>query len=291
MIRRSLLALLFIFWALGSLYAETIYLKNGQTLVGKILKYNPQSITVQAIGDHQEREIRKDDIYLINFDSNSEQRYIDFKKQMAANVVYLKNGEVIIGRITNYTPDFITIESLTGQGVLQMPTAEVNMITTRDTMVNMNQREGVGYVQKKSTLNSSAGSATYTSDQISYKSFLTEDTFINPLLAFGNSVANGQTLRVLAFDVRYGMIFERYKNVNLYYGGSVGYLQVTDDSESVSGSGYSFSGFLGAEMFFTALPNFGFSGEMGMGYRKAGDYESTDISASAFPTFSIHYYY
>ncbi|MDT8447939.1 MAG: hypothetical protein RRB13_13690 [bacterium] len=291
MIRRSLLVLVLLFWTLGTLFAETIYLKNGQTLVGKILKYNPQSITVQAIGDQQEREIRKDDIYLINFDSNSEQRYIEFKKQMAANVVYLKNGEVIIGRITNYNPEFITIESLRGQGVLQMPTSEVNMITTQDTVVNMNQRTGVGYVQKKSTLNSNSGPATYTSDQLSYKFFLDERLFGNILIAFGSSVSNGNALKVFAADYRMGYIFDRYRNVNLYYGGSGGLLQVTDDANGVSGSGISLSGFLGAEIFFASLPNFGFSGEIGAGYRKAGEYTSTDLSASAFPTFSVHYYF
>lgn len=291
MIKKSLLTLCLVFWALGNLFAETIYLKNGKTLIGKILKYSAQTITVQAVGDHQEREILKDDIYLINFDVNSEQRYIEFKKQMAANVVYLKNGEVIIGRITQYNPEFITIESLKGQGVLQMPTSEVNMITTQDTIVDMNQRTGIGYVQKKSTLNSNDGPASYTSDQLSYKFFLDEQMFGQMLVAFGSSVSNGNALKVLAMDYRMGVIFDQYKNVQLYYGGSAGILQVTDDKNGVSGSGISLSGFLGAEMFFPSLPNFGFSGEVGVGYRKAGSYTSTDLSASAFPTFSIHYYF
>jgi len=291
MIRRSILTGLLILLTTSALFAETIYLKNGTTVIGKILKYSSQSLTVQAIGDQQEREILKSEIYLVNFDHNSEQRYIEFKKKLAANTVYLKNGEVIIGRITQYNPDFITIESLTGQGVLQMPTAEINMITTQDTVVDMNQRTGIGYVQKKSTLNSSSGPASYTSDQLSYKFFLDEKLFGNILVAFGSSVSNGNALRVFALDYRMGEVFDRYKNIQLYYGGSAGILQVTDDSAGVSGSGISLTGFVGAEMFFTSLPNFGFSGEIGAGYRKAGSYASTDLSASAFPTFSVHYYF
>jgi len=291
MIRRSLLTWLLLLFTGSTLFAETIYLKNGTTVIGKILKYSAQSITVQAIGDQQEREILKSEIYLVNFDHNSEKRYIEFKKKLAANVVYLKNGEVIIGRITQYNPDFITIESLTGQGVLQMPTAEINMITTQDTVVDMNQRTGIGYVQKKSTLNSSGGPASYTSDQLSYKFFLDEKMFGDILVAFGSSVSNGSALSVFAADYRMGEVFDRYKNIQLYYGASAGILQVTDDKAGVSGSGISLSGFLGAEMFFTSLPNFGFSGEIGVGYRKAGSYTSTDLSASAFPTFSVHYYF
>ncbi|OGG96753.1 MAG: hypothetical protein A2508_06870 [Candidatus Lambdaproteobacteria bacterium RIFOXYD12_FULL_49_8] len=291
MIRKSLLTLLFCLISLSPLWAETIYLKNGQTIIGKVLKYKADSITVHAIGDHQEREINKDDIYLINFDVNSEQRYTDFKKQMAANVVYLKNGEVIIGRITSYNPDFITIESLKGTGILQMPTAEVNMITTQDTVVDMNQRTGIGYVQHKSTLNDSTGNITYTTDQFSYKSFLDEASFIDTLVAFGSRKNAGVKLQVLSLDLRYGMVFDHFKNTLLYYGGQVGFLQVTDDVNQVSGSGIGFGGFIGAEMFFTQLPNFGFATELGIGYKRAGDYTALDFSASSFPSFSMHYYF
>ncbi|PCI27083.1 MAG: hypothetical protein COB67_09415, partial [SAR324 cluster bacterium] len=136
------------------------------------------------------------------------------------------------------------------------------------------------------------GTNSYNFDQISYKLFLDENTFGEGQLAFANSTTKGKVLKVLAIDFRYGMVFQRVQNSLLYYGGSVGLLQVTDDANDVKGSGISFKAFLGVEMFFSALPNFGFSGELGVSRKEVGsDYSSFDFSTSTFPAFSVHYYF
>ena len=121
--------------------------------------------------------------------------------------------------------------------------------------------------------------------------FLESDLFLDVLLAFGDATYNDNKLKVFALDLKGGIIFDQTQNIFLYYGGSVGVLQITDDAGGVDGSGYSMRGFVGGEMFFPTLPNFGFSGEIGLGIKSVGDYKSTDISTSAFPTFGMHYYF
>ena len=275
----------------GKVFAETIFMKKGDPVIGKILKYDKDTITIESIKDHGVLQIRKSQIYLINFDSSSDVRYKKHKKNLAANVVYLKNGEVLIGKITQYNSEFLTIESLKGQGVLQLPNSEVNMITSMDTQVEMGQRSGIGYLSHKSTLSGQGGPAAYQSDMLSYKTYLSEELFSDILFAFGNANYGGNALKVMALDYRMGLVFEKYRNVLLYYGGSVGYMTITDDANGSSGSGVTMGGFVGAEMFFTAMPNFGFSGELGMTSRKIGNYSSLELSTSAFPALSVRYYF
>ncbi|MDX2471462.1 MAG: hypothetical protein QNL04_12890 [SAR324 cluster bacterium] len=292
MIRRILLFLLaLLFMMTGKLFAETIFMKKGDPIIGKILKYDKDTITIESIKDHGILQIRKSEIYLINFDSSSDIRYKKHKKNLAANIVYLKNGEILMGKITQYNSEFLTIESLKGQGVLQLPNSEVNMITSMDTQVEMGQRSGIGYMSHKSTLSSQGGPSSYQSDMLSYKTYLSEELFSDMLFAFGSASYGSESLKVLAFDYRMGLIFEKYRNVMLYYGGSVGYMSITDTANGISGSGITLGGFVGAEMFFTSMPNFGFSGEVGMTSKNVGNYSSLELSTSAFPALSVRYYF
>jgi hypothetical protein len=203
----------------------------------------------------------------------------------------LKNGEIIEGTITQFSNDFITLESLSGHGVIQLPTASVNYVTAGQVRLQMNRRNGIGYVQKKSTLNAHSGTATYAGDQLSYKMFFSDEMFGNLLLAYGNASYSGQKLQLFSVDYRMGLIFKVVQQMALYYGGSVGYLQIRDDTANIEGTGTAFSAFVGAEMFFSSLPNFGFSGELGYRVQKAGEYNAADLSISTFPSFSIHYYF
>lgn len=277
-----------------SLFAETVYLKNGETLVGEIVQYSGDTISIQTDDQDEIQQISTSQIQLVSFEDQLLGAGVKYRKKALpadASIIYLKNGEIVNGKITQYTTEFLTIESLSGHGVLQLPTAEVNMITSASSNMKMSQRRGIGYHQSKSTLTNQSNPTGYNSDQISYKFFLDDKTFGEGLLAFGNSSINGKKVNILAVDFRYGMLFRQFQNTLLYYGGSVGLLQVKDDINDVEGSGISLKGFLGAEMFFPALPNFGFSGELGISKQDAGDYESFSLSTSTFPAFSIHYYF
>jgi len=270
-----------------SLSAETIYLKEGKPIDGKIIEYTATSISIKTLKDGK-KQIPLSEINLITFEGALLKGN---DKQQEVSTLYLQNGEIIKGKITQYSLDFVTLESLSGHGVLQIPTSEINLISADIGKMDLNQRTAVGYMQQKSTLNSNSGPSSYSSDQISYKVFLERDLFMNILLAFGDATYNGNQLKVFALDLKAGMIFDQVQNTFLYYGASGGILQITDDAAGVSGSGYSVRAFVGGEMFFPSLPNFGFSGEIGLGIKNAGDYKSTDISTSAFPTFGMHYYF
>ncbi|MFH2133097.1 MAG: hypothetical protein ABIK68_22180 [bacterium] len=263
-------------------------MENEEVIQGKITQYGRNSITLET--DSGTKEIPIADIHLIDYLGSIK----DYQKDISRpNVftIYLKNGEIIEGTITQFSNDFIIVESAAGHGVLQLPTASVNFITSLKSRMKMDQRNGFGYVQKKSTLNSESGITNYGSDQLSYKMFFDNDLFGNVLLAYGNASYAGRELQIFAVDYRMGFIFDQIQNISLYYGGSIGYLQINDDRNGISGTGTSFGAFIGAEMFFSALPNFGFSGEIGYRIQKAGNYDASDLSLSTFPSFSVHYYF
>lgn len=282
------LILLMVLVSIFSAFAEIIILENEEVIQGRITNYSKDKLSIETEDGVQ--EIPYSEIHLIDYIGAAK----DYQKLLAAPsafIIYLKNGEIIEGRITQYSDEFITLESITGAGVLQLPTSSVSYITSKSTNIDLNQRSGIGYLQKKSTINTSDGLMTYNSERLSYKFFYGSDLFGNFLLAYGNANYNGVELKVMALDYRMGMIFQKLQNTMLYGGGSLGYLQITDDQYGISGTGTSITLFLGAELFFPSLPSLGFAAEIGYGTQKAGDYSASDLSISNFPSFSIHYYY
>jgi hypothetical protein len=117
---------------------------------------------------------------------------------------------------------------------------------------------------------------------------------VDLLLGFYSS-SNKQTTiyEVFSLDVRYASVFKRQANLDVYYGGSLGYLSVTDKTlgNNIEDTGYALRVFLGVELFFVTLPNLGISSEIGIGTQSVGDNSTTNLSATTFPTFSIRYYY
>jgi hypothetical protein len=81
--------------------------------------------------------------------------------------------------------------------------------------------------------------------------------------------------------------------LDLYYGGSLGYLSVTDTTATtpLDDSGQTIRVFLGAEVFLVSLPNLGISGEVGIGTQSVGDRDITSISTTTFPALSVRYYF
>ncbi len=288
-LRKSYLLIVFcLLLSTTGVLAEIIILENDTVIQGKITQYGKDSLTLETPAGVEDIPISK--IRLIDYLSTAK-KYQQLDSGVNKFILYLKNGEIVEGVITQFTNEFLTIDSPKGYGVLQIPISSVNFITSERSHIDLNQRDGIGYSQKRSTLNASSGLSTYSSNQISYKFFIDKEVFGNILLAYGTASYGGDKLQVLSLDYRMGMIFKRMQNIVLYYGGSVGYLQIDDDSKDIEGSGTGFGAFAGAEIFFQSLPNFGFAGEIGVGMQKAGDYEATDLSISSFPSFSIHYYF
>ena len=283
-----LFSIISIFFLALNLTAETIVLENEEVYQGTITKYNKDSITLET--DSESKEIPYMEIHLIDY-LGSVKDYQNEISKPNVFTIYLKNGEVIEGTITQFSNEFITVESAAGHGVLQLPTASINFITAIKSRMKMDQRNGIGYVQKKSTLNSAGGITNYASDQLSYKMFFDNNLFGNVLLAYGNASYAGADLSIFAVDYRMGLVFDQVQDILLYYGGSIGYLQINDSASGVKGTGTSLGAFIGAEMFFSTLPNFGFTGEIGYRIQKAGNYDASDLSLSTFPSFSVHYYF
>ncbi len=284
-----LLSLIFFFCIyIGNLQAAIIILENNDIIQGKITRYSKDTITIET--EKETLELPTSNVRLIDYLSSA-QKYQQ-KEQMGNKfILYLKNGEIIEGIITQFTNEFLTIESPEGYGVLQIPISSVNFLTTGRSHIELNQRDAIGYSQKRSTLDSSSGLTSYASNQLSYKFFLNKEMFGNVLLAYGNVSYGNSKLQLLSMDYRMGLTFKRVQNILLYYGGSIGYIQIKDDTQNIEGTGTGYGAFIGAEIFFPSLPNFGFSGELGYSTKKVDDYESTDLSISSFPAFSIHYYF
>ncbi|PCI21905.1 MAG: hypothetical protein COB67_13715, partial [SAR324 cluster bacterium] len=137
-----------------SLSAESIFLKNGERLDGKIIQVGEDTVTIQLSQGGGPQNIPTEQINLITYASTMLQGVKIGMETGQASFIYLKNGEIVKGRITQYTSQFLTLESLSGHGVLQIPTNEVNMITSTQSQMKMNQRKGIGYQQSKSTLTS-----------------------------------------------------------------------------------------------------------------------------------------
>ena len=268
-----------------SSFADSVLLENEETVQGRIISATNEIITIET-NSGQVLELPTSKIKLINYGAGTAP-----PPGPVSFVVYLESGEIIQGKITQFTDDFVTVESKEGYGVLQIPTSKVNYITSSRVNIDLSQRNGIGYVQRQSTLSSPSGISSYSSNQLSYKFFLEENLFGNIMLAYGNATYGSSKIQVLSADYKMGLIFRKMQNMLLYYGGSLGYIQIKDDSTNVDGSGTGYSAFAGAEIFFPSLPNFGFSAEIGYGMKTAGDYSSADLSISTFPAFSIHYYY
>jgi hypothetical protein len=289
-IRNSFLLLIVLLCFLVSpVGAEIIIMENNDVVQGKITQYGKESLTIET--DDETLEIPITNIRLIDYLSTA-QKYKQAEQSGNKFILYLKNGEIIEGIITQFTNEFLTIESPEGYGVLQIPISSVNFLTSRQSNIDLNQRDGVGYVQRRSTLDgASSGLTTYSSNQISYKFFFSEDMFGNALLAYGSASNGSNKMQILSLDYRMGMIFKKIQNIRLFYGASIGYMQIKDDSNNVDGSGTGYGVFMGAEIFFHSLPNFGFSGEIGYSTKKVDEYEVSDLSISSFPAFSVHYYF
>jgi hypothetical protein len=283
-----LLLLIFLGFFVFAAKAEIVILENNDIVQGKIIRYAKETITLETATDTLEIPISK--VRLIDYFSSA-QKYQQLEQTGNRFLIYLKNGEIIEGIITQFTNEFLTIESPEGYGVLQIPISSVNFLTAGKSHIELNQRDAIGYFQRRSTLDSSSGLTSYSSNQLSYKFFLSKEMFGNVLLAYGNTSHNGEKLQLLSVDYRMGLVFKRIQNILVYYGGSIGYMQIKDDSQNIEGTGTGYGAFIGAELFFPSLPNFGFAGELGYNTKKADDYESTDLSISSFPAFSIHYYF
>ena len=214
---------------------------------------------------------------------------------LRAEVIHLNSGESIQGRIIRVDEQSVTIESDKGFGTLQINRGEINLIEfgsleTRD----YTHRLGLGYFHRNAAPGNGIAGMEYGVDALSVKFWLAERDAVDVLLGFYSASQAGQkTLEVFSLELRYLKVFSRRANLDLYWGGGLGLLNVTDNTQGSdwSGTGSSARVFLGMEIFLATLPNVGLSAELGLASQAVGDRSVTNISTSSFPTFSMRYYY
>ena len=211
-----------------------------------------------------------------------------------AETVHLKGGETIKGRIIGITNETITIESEKGYGVLQVPRKEVLLVEYQDESRDPSRTIGFGFQHRSSPVTGNGATAEYGVDALSLKYWLDKTDSVDVQFGFFSAINNGdKLLEVFSLDLRYAHVFKRQAELDLYYGGSLGYLAVKDQTTApeVDDSGFGVKAFLGVEIFFVTLPNLGLAAEIGIGTQQVGDRSTTSITTTSFPTLSARYYF
>jgi hypothetical protein len=178
-----------------------------------------------------------------------------------AETVHLTTGESIQGKIVRVDADSISIESDKGFGVIQIKRSDITLIEF-DQPRDLSRLVGLGYYHRATPSSVGAQAAEYGTDALSLKMWLSNTDWVDLLLGFyDNKDATAARFKVSSLDLRYARVFKRQANLDLYYGGSLGYLNVTDQTSGrdLKDTGYSARLFLGLEMFFVSLPNLGIS--------------------------------
>lgn len=211
-----------------------------------------------------------------------------------AETVHLKTGEIIKGRIVRVDQDTLSIESDKGFGVIQVQRSDITLIEYEETERDPSRLVGVGYYHRVNPGNAVASAAEYGVDALSVKMWLSSTDSVDLQLGFYSADTDaGSIYEVFSVDVRYANVFQRRGGVDVYWGASAGYLNVTDKTTTpaIEDTGYRLRAFLGLELFFVSLPNVGISSEIGIGSQTVGETTITNLSTTTFPSFSIRYYF
>lgn len=207
-----------------------------------------------------------------------------------AAMVYLNSGETLSGRIQAMDEQTLSLESDRGFGVLQIERADIRLIEFDGVHRDMSRKFGVGYYQR-GTISGGAGSE-YNTGNASMKYWLNNADSLDLLLGYaGTSSGKNKEIEIFNLEMRYAKVALQEGNSNLYWGGSLGYLSVTDNSSKIDDSGTSIRAFVGVEVFLMSLPNIGFSGEIGVGNQTVGKRTSIGIFTAGFPTMAVRYYF
>ena len=209
-----------------------------------------------------------------------------------AETIHLKTGEKIKGRIIGIDDETVTIESEQGYGILQVPRDNILLVEFEDDHRDLSRMIGLGYFHRSTPASGTGAATEYAVDSLSLKYWLDRDVSFDVQLGFFSTSDKKRTqLEIFSLDLRLAKVFKRQAELDLYYGGSVGYLSVEDKEFGVDGTGNTITAFLGVEIFFVTLPNLGISAEVGIGTQTVDKRSTTSISSTTFPNFSMRYYF
>ena len=208
--------------------------------------------------------------------------------------VHLVTGESISGRIIRTDDQTISVESDKGYGIIQIAKSDVILVEYDNKKRDPSRTLGFGYYHRSTPSSATAAATEYGVDALSLKYWLSSTDSFDLHWGYYSAQSDGESiLEIFSLDLRYARVFERRGSLDLYFGGSGGFLSVKDKTASpdVDESGLRFRAFVGAEIFFVSLPNLGISGEIGFGSQTIGKTTVTDLSTTTFPTFAVHYYF
>ncbi|MDH4120726.1 MAG: LSm family protein [Deltaproteobacteria bacterium] len=209
-----------------------------------------------------------------------------------AEVIYLKSGETIRGKIVAFDQQTVTVDSERGFGTLQINRDDITMIEFDSAQRSPARTMGLGYLHRSTALGSAASVGDYGLDSLSIKYWIGDTSAMDFLVGFFSSSQGTTTkLDIFSVELRYYNVFKRNGNLDLYWGLGGGFMNVNDTTRSLNAAGVSVRGVLGAEIFFPSMPNLGISTEIGMGAQTLGNITTTNISTTTFPNFSMRYYF
>lgn len=213
---------------------------------------------------------------------------------LRAETVHLASGESIQGKIVRMDDTTISVESDKGLGVIQVKKDEITLIEYDAKRRDPSRTVGIGFYHRSAPVVATPATTDYGLDSLSMKYWLSSVDSVDAQLGYYNSATKGQTqLQIFSFDVRYAYVFSRKGLADVYYGLSLGFLDVVDkvSGNDVNALGARGGVFLGTEMFFATMPNLGISAEIGFYTMAIGRRQVTDLSTSSFPTFAVRYYF
>lgn len=211
-----------------------------------------------------------------------------------AETLHLVSGESIQGKIIRVDENSVSVESDKGYGVIQVNKADIILIEYDNKKRDPSRMLGIGYFHRNVPAAASPATSDYGLDALSLKYWVSSADSLDVLLGFySSSTDNTTNLQIFSMDLRYANVFQRKGMLDVYWGGSLGFLSVVDKTvaPNVNDTGTRVGVFLGTEIFFVTLPNLGVSAEVGFYTQTIGKRTVTDLSTSTFPTFAVRYYF
>ncbi len=209
-----------------------------------------------------------------------------FTSNVYAAKIHLNSGESLSGKIQGMDDQTLSLESDRGFGVLQIDKADMRLIEFDGNQRDLSRKFGLGYYQRGPVAQEfSIGAA-------SLKYWLNSTDAVDMLVGYGGTVEGGDKLEeIFNLEVRFSRVVLQEGNHDLYWGGGLGFISVTDEETKTDDTGITLRGLLGVEFFFVSFPNLGISAELGVSNQTVGGRTTMGIFSSGFPTMAVRYYF
>lgn len=203
-----------------------------------------------------------------------------------AAIVHLNSGESLSGRIQTMDDQTLSLESNRDLGVLQIDKADIRLIEFDGNSRDLSRKFGLGFYHRSPVaqeFNMSSGSIKY---------WLNNTDAVDMQIGYGGTTDGGKKLEeIFSLEMRFSRVILQEGNHDVYWGGGLGFISVTDQDSRTDDTGLSLNAMLGVEFFFISYPNIGVSAELGVTNQTVGDRKSLGLFTSGFPSMAVRYYF